>query len=162
MVRLQKCMVRFLKLLPFSSPSWILLPRIPDLTDVMGSTSDPRKDSEVGHQPELGDKTWKLRSFSADETVPDSWRVKNADDMVTRVPSLLGYQHIGCEVNLFPHGKVSLSGVSTDDVREGAVLTDILPKIKGGTSSAGEQAPYLATMILRVLFEIFSESLDKK
>ena len=63
--------------------------------------------------------------------VPDSWRVKNADDVVTRVPSLLGYQHIGCEVNLFPHGKVSLSGVSTDDVREGAVLTDILPKIKG-------------------------------
>lgn len=57
--------------------------------------------------------------------------MKNADDMVTRVPSLLGYQHIGCEVNLFAHGKVSLSGVSTDDVREGAVLTDILPKIKG-------------------------------
>ena len=57
--------------------------------------------------------------------------MKNADDMVTRVPSLLGYQHIGCEVNLFPHGKVSISDVSTDDVREGAVLTDILPKIKG-------------------------------
>lgn len=66
-----------------------------------------------------------------DQTVPDSWRVKNADDVVTRVPSLLGYQHIGCEVNLFPHGKVAISGVSTDDVREGAVLTDILPKIKG-------------------------------
>ena len=69
--------------------------------------------------------------YIVDETVPDSWRVKNADDMVTRVPSLLGYQHIGCEVTLFPHGKVSISGISTDDVREGAVLTDILPKIKG-------------------------------
>ena len=68
---------------------------------------------------------------AADEAVPDSWRVKNADDIVTRVPSLLGYQHVGCEVNLYPHGKVAISGVSTDDVREGAVLTDLLPKIKG-------------------------------
>lgn len=66
----------------------------------------------------------------ADRDVPDSWRVKNADDIVTRVPSLLGYQHIGCEVSLFPHGKVSISGSSTDDVREGAVLTDLIPKIK--------------------------------
>ena len=32
--------------------------------------------------------------------VPDSWRIKNANDLVSRIPSLLGYQHIGTEVQL--------------------------------------------------------------
>ena len=37
--------------------------------------------------------------MSADKVVPDSWRIKNSNDFVTRIPSLLGYQHIGVEVN---------------------------------------------------------------
>ena len=56
---------------------------------------------------------------------------------MTRVPSLLGYQHVGGEVNLFHHGKVVLSGASTDDVREGAIITDLMPKIKGAATSYG-------------------------
>jgi hypothetical protein len=67
----------------------------------------------------------------ADELVPDSWRVKNANDIVTRVPSLLGYHHIGVEVQMFPDGQLTISRESSDDLREGAFAADIIPKIKG-------------------------------
>lgn len=39
--------------------------------------------------------------MDADKVVPDSWRIKNSNDFVTRIPSLLGYQHIGVEVCVF-------------------------------------------------------------
>ncbi len=67
----------------------------------------------------------------ADEVVPDSWRVKNANDIVTRVPSLLGYHHIGVEVQMFPDGQLTISRETSDDLREGAFAADIIPKIKG-------------------------------
>ena len=41
----------------------------------------------------------------ADKVVPDSWRIKNSNDFVTRIPSLLGYQHIGVEVCITFCGK---------------------------------------------------------
>ena len=44
----------------------------------------------------LDPHAWML--MDADKVVPDSWRVKNSNDFVTRIPSLLGYQHIGTEV----------------------------------------------------------------
>lgn len=68
---------------------------------------------------------------TADELVPDSWRVKNANDIVTRVPSLLGYHHIGAEVQMFEDGQLTISRESSDDLREGTFVTDIISKIKG-------------------------------
>ena len=51
-------------------------------------------------------------------------------------------QHIYCmcrmQVQLFPDGEMTISRESSDDLREGAFITDILPKIKGeacGTSN---------------------------
>lgn len=82
--------------------------------------------------------------------MPDTWRIKNADDIVTRVPSLLGYQHVGHEVNVFHHGKVVISEASTDDVREGAILTDLMPKIKG-TADASDPALLCMDEQMRVL-----------
>lgn len=70
--------------------------------------------------------------YAADKLVPDSWRVKSANDIVTRVPSLLGYAHIGTEVQVLPDGQLTISRASSDDLREGAFVTDILPKLKGG------------------------------
>ena len=67
----------------------------------------------------------------SDKQVPDTWRVSNENDIVTRIPSLLGYRHVGVEVRLAPDGSISVNRVSNDQVREGAVLTDIIPRIKG-------------------------------
>ena len=71
----------------------------------------------------------------ADELVPDSWRVRNEDDIVTRLPSLLGYHHIGAEATLFPDGRIQLTGGSTDDIREGTVISDIMQKVQGKRAS---------------------------
>ncbi|KAK9918553.1 hypothetical protein WJX75_004940 [Coccomyxa subellipsoidea] len=80
-------------------------------------------------QPRVGNLPF---SSDYDELVPDSWRVKNANDIVTRVPSLLGYHHIGVEVQMFPDGQLTISRESSDDLREGAFAADIIPKIKEG------------------------------
>lgn len=61
--------------------------------------------------------------------------MKNANDIVTRVPSLLGYHHIGVEVQIFPDGQLTISRESSDDLREGAFAADIIPKIKGAPMS---------------------------
>ena len=78
-------------------------------------------------------RTCSIINAHADELVPDSWRVKNANDIVTRVPSLLGYHHIGVEVQMFADGQLTISRESSDDLREGAFAADILPKIKGAS-----------------------------
>ena len=70
---------------------------------------------------------------AAAEVVPDTWRVKNVFDLVPQVPSLIGYQHAGPEVQLRPKGIVSISAKSSDDVREGACLTELWPMIQGST-----------------------------
>lgn len=57
--------------------------------------------------------------------------MKNANDIVTRVPSLLGYHHIGVEVQMLPDGQLTISRETSDDLREGAFAADIIPKIKG-------------------------------
>ena len=67
----------------------------------------------------------------ADELVPRSYRVRNANDIVTRVPSLLGYRHVGVEVRLQADGCLSISRGSSDEAREGAFAADILPKLRG-------------------------------
>jgi hypothetical protein len=80
-------------------------------------------------QPRVGNLPF---AADYDELVPDSWRVKNANDIVTRVPSLLGYHHVGVEVQMFEDGQLTISRESSDDLREGTFVTDIIPKIKGG------------------------------
>lgn len=84
----------------------------------------------------------------ADELVPDAWRVKNANDIVTRVPSLLGYHHIGCEVQMLAGGQLAISRQSSDDLREGAFAADILPKLKGAA------AAFRSYDLLNTLFQI--------
>ena len=69
--------------------------------------------------------------WGAAEVVPDTWRIKNVFDLVPQVPSLIGYQHAGPEVQLRPEGLVSISAKSSDDVREGACLAELWPMIKG-------------------------------
>lgn len=67
-----------------------------------------------------------------DKQVPATWRVSNENDLVTRIPSLLGYRHVGMEVKIGNDGTVSVSQVSSDQVREGTTFGDMLPRIKEG------------------------------
>ena len=50
---------------------------------------------------------------------------------MTTVPGLLGYRHIGNEVKLSKDGDVMISCISTDNVREGEFLANLIPKLKG-------------------------------
>ncbi|BDA48953.1 probable phospholipase A1 EG1, chloroplastic/mitochondrial at C-terminar half [Coccomyxa sp. Obi] len=108
-------------------------------------------------QPRVGNLPF---STDYDELVPDSWRVKNANDIVTRIPSLLGYHHIGVEVQMFPDGQLTISRESSDDLREGAFAADIIPKIKegmlGDDPKAKEEFEELAKQEMEVWKSIMS------
>ena len=45
------------------------------------------------------------------------------------------------QVQLFPDGEITVSRESSDDLREGAFITDILPKIKGVLSVSNAVLP---------------------
>ncbi|EIE18845.1 alpha/beta-hydrolase [Coccomyxa subellipsoidea C-169] len=94
-----------------------------------GNVPEPAVTMYSFGQPRVGNLPF---SSDYDEVVPDSWRVKNANDIVTRVPSLLGYHHIGVEVQMFPDGQLTISRETSDDLREGAFAADIIPKINEG------------------------------
>lgn len=71
----------------------------------------------------------------ADKQVPDTWRVANENDLVAKIPSLLGYRHVGIEAKITAAGHIHVARVSFDQVREGAVFSDIMPRIKGEQGS---------------------------
>ena len=50
---------------------------------------------------------------------------------MTTVPGLLGYTHIGNEVKLTKDGEVTVSCMSSDNVREGEFIANLIPKLKG-------------------------------
>ncbi|KAK9813880.1 hypothetical protein WJX73_003222 [Symbiochloris irregularis] len=74
-----------------------------------------------------------------DQQVPDTWRVANQNDIVTRIPSLLGYRHVGTEVRLTQEGTVRVSKISDDQVREGATMSDVWPRIKEGLTGSDDK-----------------------
>ncbi|KAK9818196.1 hypothetical protein WJX72_008645 [[Myrmecia] bisecta] len=100
--------------------------------DYPGPVPKPRITMYSYGQPRVGNIPF---AEEYDRLVPDSWRIKNANDIVTQVPSLLGYRHIGMEVLVLPEGEVRISAESSDDVREGAVLEELLSNLKEGAFS---------------------------
>ncbi len=48
-----------------------------------------------------------------------------------RLPSLLGFKHVGVEVRLLGGGDIAVKRGTFDDVREGAAFGDMVDKVKG-------------------------------
>lgn len=78
------------------------------------------------------------QALDADKQVPDTWRIANENDIVPKIPSLLGYRHVGHEVSLTSDGKLNIAQVSSDQIREGAMLSDITPRIKGTSAPCAQ------------------------
>jgi len=67
-----------------------------------------------------------------DELVFNTWRISNLNDIVTKVPSLLGFKHVGVEVRLLGGGDIAVKRGTFDDIREGAAFLDLIDRIKDG------------------------------
>jgi hypothetical protein len=73
-----------------------------------------------------------IRDGFADALVPHTWRVKNVNDIVTRVPAVLGYAHVGCSATVCPDGGIMLATGSGDDLQDSIAVEDIVGRITSG------------------------------
>ena len=51
--------------------------------------------------------------------------------MACRIPSLLGFKHVGVEVRLLGGGEIAVKRGTFDEVREGAAFGDLVDRVKG-------------------------------
>lgn len=68
-----------------------------------------------------------------------TWRISNLNDIVTKVPSLLGFKHVGVEVRLLGEGEVAVKKGTFDEVREGTAFGDLVDGIRDGTFGEDEE-----------------------
>eukprot|EP00884_Botryococcus_braunii_P017013 jgi/Botrbrau1/3996/Bobra.0016s0008.1 len=64
-----------------------------------------------------------------DKLVPHTWRVKNVNDIVTRVPAVLGYCHVGCEATVCTDGGIMLATAARDDLQDSVAMEEIIERI---------------------------------
>lgn len=68
-----------------------------------------------------------------------TWRISNLKDVVTKVPSLLGFKHVGVEVRLLGEGEIAVKKGTFDDVREGTTFNDLVDIVRDGAFGKDKQ-----------------------
>lgn len=53
------------------------------------------------------------------------------NDIVTRVPAVLGYCHVGCEATVCPDGGIMLATTAKDDLQDSVAVEEIITRISG-------------------------------
>jgi hypothetical protein len=58
--------------------------------------------------------------------IPETWRVVNENDGVSRVPRMIGYCHVGNRVTLFPDGAVEFLSADDNDATEDVTWDEVV------------------------------------